>query len=103
NISYSNQLGDIVNNGSGGETFATNLCSAKCTYNGNPNFLNAAANDFHLTASSTLAVDHGTTLTAVSSDFDGVLRPQGGAYDIGAYQYTSSPAAPSNLRVVTSN
>jgi len=48
-------------------------------------FVNAAAHDYHLAASSP-AVDAGDRLTDVTVDRDGVERPQGGAYDIGAYE-----------------
>jgi hypothetical protein len=32
------------------------------------------------------AINAGLTLGSVTSDFDGVSRPQGGAYDMGAYE-----------------
>ena len=51
---------------------------------GAPLFANAAANDFHLTAQSP-AVDHGKA-TAAATDADGNPRPQGPAFDIGAYE-----------------
>lgn len=51
---------------------------------GAPLFANAAGGDFHLTAQSP-AVDHGTT-TAAPTDLDGNPRPQGAAFDIGAYE-----------------
>jgi hypothetical protein len=54
----------------------------------NPMFVNASGHDFHLQAGSP-AIDKGVTLTLVPDDFDGVLRPQGTAYDIGAYEYRS--------------
>jgi hypothetical protein len=41
--------------------------------------------DYHLQATS-LAIDAGTTVN-LATDYDGVLRPQGLAYDIGAYEY----------------
>src|SRR5262249_23594672 len=51
-----------------------------------PMFLNVAAYDFHLQAGSA-AINSGVTLSEVPNDFDGTARPQGGAYDIGAYEY----------------
>jgi parallel beta-helix repeat protein len=54
--------------------------------NTNPLFVNAAAGDFHLSATSP-AIDAGVALPAVAVDFDGVSRPQGLGYDIGAYEY----------------
>jgi hypothetical protein len=51
---------------------------------GAPLFAGAAAGDFHLTAGSP-AVDHGKA-TAAATDADGNPRPQGAAFDIGAYE-----------------
>jgi Fibronectin type III domain/Right handed beta helix region len=70
--------------------------------NADPQFVNAAGQDFHLQPSSP-AIDHGTTLAAVTTDKEGIIRPQGGAYDIGAYEFgggsgdTTSPSVPTNL------
>jgi len=49
-------------------------------------FVNAAANDYHLKATSP-AVNAGTTLVEVTTDLEGISRPQGTAYDIGCYEY----------------
>ncbi len=51
-------------------------------------FLNSPGNDYHLKAGSA-AIDKGT-IVGVTSDKDGLSRPQGSAYDIGAYEYTAS-------------
>ncbi|KKT16096.1 MAG: Alpha-1,3-galactosidase A, partial [Parcubacteria group bacterium GW2011_GWB1_43_6] len=52
-----------------------------------PKFINAAARDFHLQSTSP-AINAGATLGApYDKDFVGVSRPQGSAYDIGAYEY----------------
>ena len=60
--------------------------------------------DFHIGASSAL-IDVGTAVSSFTKDKDGVTRPQGKAWDIGAYEYPVSgaipPASPQNLRVVT--
>jgi hypothetical protein len=54
-----------------------------------PRFVNIANNDFHLAAGSP-AIDKGVTLPApYNIDKDGVSRPQGSAFDIGAYEFTS--------------
>ncbi len=50
------------------------------------------------------AIDNGTTISSVTNDYDGIFRPQGSAYDIGAYEYTGSgdttaPAAPSGVSI----
>jgi len=51
---------------------------------GPPLFAGAAAGDFHLTATSP-AVDRGKA-TGATTDADGNPRPQGAAFDIGAYE-----------------
>jgi parallel beta-helix repeat protein len=69
------------------------MSGAHSLANTNPLWVDAAAGDFHLctvlttgcTASSP-AIDVGVTLTEVPDDFDGVSRPQGNAYDVGAYE-----------------
>jgi hypothetical protein len=58
-----------------------------------PRFVNAPATlppspNFSLTTRSP-AIDAGLTLTAIRTAFDGTPRPQGAAYDIGAYEYES--------------
>lgn len=60
--------------------------------------------DYHLRANS-ICVDAGTNEGAPPYDFDGVLRPQGSAYDIGPYEYNPTPpdfavdASPSSVSV----
>jgi hypothetical protein len=49
-------------------------------------FVNAAGKDFHLLPKSPLR-DAGVPLKDVTTDFEGVPRPQGSAYDIGAYEH----------------
>jgi len=59
--------------------------------NADPLFENIAASDFRLQAQSP-AIDAGTN-TGVALDYFGVSRPQGGAYDIGAYEFSASGSA----------
>jgi len=80
-------------------------CSQSNNFTSNPNFVSAGANDFRLQANSQ-AINAGANVGSdVPTDKDGVSRPQGGAYDIGAYEYVSGgggaqpPFAPSNLQV----
>jgi hypothetical protein len=56
---------------------------------GDPLFVNPAAADFHLKAGSP-AIDRGSAANAPAEDFDGVARPQGQGYDIGAFEYGSN-------------
>jgi Right handed beta helix region len=99
NLCWANSINTITNDGSG-SIVANNLLS-------NPNFANATSGDFHLTPGSP-AIDQGATMGAVLTDYDGNSRPQGPAYDIGAFEYgaatqpvaSSPPSAPTNLHVV---
>ncbi|MGH8651006.1 MAG: choice-of-anchor Q domain-containing protein, partial [Gammaproteobacteria bacterium] len=51
-----------------------------------PQFINEAAKDFHLKSTSP-AVNTGSSVSAPTTDYDGVSRPQGSAFDIGAYEF----------------
>ncbi len=64
----------------------------------NPNvpttFVNAATNDFHLIAGSP-AVDVGTSESSLfTTDYANVTRPQGAAWDIGAYEFGAAGTPP---------
>ena len=50
-----------------------------------PLFVNKVLLDFHLQLTSP-AVDTGVSITEVTTDYEGTSRPQGSAYDIGAYE-----------------
>lgn len=92
NIVFNNAVNSIYNSGG---TVSNNLTT-------DPKFVSSSSNDFRLQSTSS-AIDKGMTLTAVPSDFNGVPRPQGASYDIGAYEYQSTPLtlpAPANLRFV---
>jgi hypothetical protein len=48
----------------------------------------SASNDYHLTSTDTVARNAGVDLSALfGTDFDGYARPQGAAWDIGAFEY----------------
>jgi len=55
----------------------------------NPLFSNLASDDYHLSEISP-AIDSGLSVTEVAIDYDGVTRPKGDGYDIGAYEYPTS-------------
>ena len=82
NILYLNNLQNDSTN-----TLSNNLIGI------DPKFANAAAGDFRLQAGSP-ALDAGTTISEVTTDRNGVARPKGSAYDIGAYEYSVSGTAP---------
>jgi hypothetical protein len=86
NIIYGNGEGPYANEGS--PTLSNNLTS-------NPSFVNASAGDFHLQAGSA-AIDRGMTLANVRTDLEEHRRPQGGGYDIGAYEYPGKAPRPQN-------
>ena len=69
--------------------------------NTNPNFVNPTANDYQLQAGSP-AIDAGVSVLD-STDIDGNLRPESGAWDDGAYEYVSGAAAASNFSISAAN
>ena len=67
-----------------------------------PLLVNPASFDFHLQALSP-AIGAGVAVN-LASDFDGVQRPQGAGWDIGAYEYSTGltsprPNPPTNLQI----
>jgi hypothetical protein len=79
--------------GSWNEGAKTNLATWKTNCNCDahsisvdPKFVSVSTPDFHLQSTSP-AINIGTTLTQVTADFDGIARPQGPAYDMGAYEW----------------
>jgi parallel beta-helix repeat protein len=80
NIAYLNVAGggsDIDSNVTA--TISNNLTGV------NPLFVDLAGRNFHVLTGSP-AINAGMALAEVPADRDGVARPQGGAYDIGAYE-----------------
>ena len=94
NISYGNATSQIVDEGSG-TTLSNNLTS-------DPRFVNAASLNFSLQPGSP-AIDAGASLSLVTMDIKRAPRPQGAAYDVGAYEgqgtNTAAPVPPRNLSV----
>ena len=81
NIIYRNALGTIINDGTG-TTMSNNLTS-------DPRFVDYTAEDFRLQSGSP-AIDGGMDLSSEGITFDYTRtsnRPQGPAYDVGAYEY----------------
>jgi hypothetical protein len=70
--------------------------------NEDPRFFDLDAGDYHLTPSSP-ARDAGVTIDGWSQpiDRDGIPRPQGSAWDIGAYEFVvARPAPPATLKLL---
>jgi hypothetical protein len=61
--------------------------------NVDPLFVSPSTFDFHLQSTSP-AIDSGAAILSVTTDLDGVLRPQGLGYDVGAYENPVSGATP---------
>lgn len=70
-----------------------------------PGFVDPAAEDFHLRATSPL-IDAGSAISGLNQDHDGKTRPQGNSLDIGPYEYgedeqnlpdNTAPSVPTNL------
>jgi len=89
NIVYGNGASQLTNDASN-TTLQNNLTDQ------DPRFVNPAASDFHLQPGSP-AIDAGASLTEIPTDVDGISRPQGSAYDIGAYEYRSGGALRGDL------
>ena len=62
--------------------------------NSDPKLVNPSGYDFHLQSSSP-AVNAGTSISGLTYDLDGTVR--GSTFDIGAYEYASGGAPPSNV------
>jgi hypothetical protein len=60
-------------------------------------FVNAAAHNYAL-APGASAIDAGATIAAVSTDRAGIVRPQGAAYDVGAFEWTPPGAVDDVVR-----
>jgi hypothetical protein len=63
--------------------------------NANPLLGNLAGFDFHLQVGSP-AKDSGTAISTLTTDRDGIQRPQAAGYDIGAYEYFAGTIVSSN-------
>ena len=88
-LAYGNGDGSTPGFRTTGGTAANNLVD-------NPFYVDAANGDYTLLAGSP-AIDVGETIASVADDYVGTARPQGAAYDIGAYEFTG--AAGSSLAV----
>jgi fibronectin type III domain protein len=73
----------------GGASFSSwkTICNCDAhSLNLNPQFVTASTPNLHLQSSSPV-IDKGLTIVIVPNDYDGISRPQGSGYDMGAYEY----------------
>jgi len=95
NLAFSSGSGGIKFLGSGADEWVHYTQSGNIVNTANPKFVNAPATlpdqpNFSLTSGSP-AIDKGLSLAEITTAFDGTSRPQGRAYDIGAYEYKADP------------
>jgi len=99
NVIWNTTIADITDN-SASTTLSNNL------FANDPLFMSGAGNNFDITSGSP-AKDAGFNLAGkfdADDDIDGTSRPQGPAWDIGAYEWvelSNQPSAPTNLRIAT--
>jgi parallel beta-helix repeat protein len=79
----------IWQNGSGIADSGSGTVQDHNLVDSDPGVVDVANHDFRPTATSPL-VDQSVAIAEVTADFDGVVRPQGDTYDIGAYEYCST-------------
>jgi parallel beta-helix repeat protein len=86
NIAVNNGAGQYSNSGSS-TTASTNLGPVSATgwLKDSPTFVNASARNYRL-ADGSRGIDQGNTIALVTTDKAGTARPEGAAYDIGAYE-----------------
>jgi hypothetical protein len=69
-----------------GSSLPTEAADPSNMFVGSSAFVASGSDDYHLAPGSP-AIDQGSTLAAVTTDRESVARPQGPAYDVGAYEY----------------
>lgn len=96
----------VSNNGVSGSGVALGAPAACTTasnlLNTDPQLVNTASlpYDFHLKGTSPV-IDKGAAVAEAAKDADAVARPQGAAYDAGAFEYTGPAAVPPVISAVT--
>ncbi|MBN2181411.1 MAG: discoidin domain-containing protein [Sedimentisphaerales bacterium] len=78
------------------DPIGANIIGSGGNIEGDPQFVDAANGDYHLSAGSP-GEDAGQTLTFVLDDFSGRARPVGSAYDIGALEGQVPPPSVQNV------
>jgi len=96
-------VGTVTPSGSNNLCYGIDSCPSALTasVSSDPQFINPAGNDFRLSATSP-AIDKGIS-TGITRDLSGAIRPEGGAYDIGAYEFASGGTLPAPSLALTTN
>src|SRR6185437_14608442 len=95
NLSYKNNILDAALDLRDGTTASSSNNLALSAPSNGSLFVNATGADFHLASTAAAAIDQGASLPAdVPVDADGLSRPQGAAFDIGAYEFKGSAPPP---------
>jgi hypothetical protein len=81
----------FVRDAKGGNTLPN--CGTNNLTAASAGFVNALGGDYHLESTSP-AIDKGTTISSVTQDKDGIPRPQGNGYDIGAFEFQTNGGVP---------
>jgi hypothetical protein len=85
-LGFVSEYNDYFNNTGGGSVGVPTGEIGQQNESADP-FVNSAGHDFHL-RSGVNAIDNGADLSSVfTTDFDGVTRPTGSGWDIGAYEF----------------
>ncbi|MBI5029355.1 MAG: hypothetical protein HZB51_02420 [Chloroflexi bacterium] len=91
---FANTNADIINNlvndalmprDGATATQSGNLTNAQASW-----LIDPSIGDLHLRSTATNAIDHAAVVTGVSDDYDGNLRPNGSASDVGADEYQAA-------------
>jgi hypothetical protein len=105
---YFDPSSNLSNTSCANNLYFGNGTASTCTtgaVNLDPQFVNVSGLNFHLALSSP-GDDAGVTIAGLQWDHDGISRPQGSAYDIGAYEYfaggstVQTPNPPTNLTIL---
>jgi len=98
NFSLDGQLSNIEENQVSEVAFSCigNGYAGTGNIDSDPLFLDVSGGDFRLQADS-LCIDAGTDINMPDDDIQGIPRPQGSGYDMGAYEYIEGTPHPADL------
>ena len=101
NLFYHDSMGNAVYDNGQAYTYQNVSTWGSGNVYGDPLFIDPINRDFHLQANSP-AIDAGVD-SGTSTDIESVMRPQGGGFDIGAYEFLGmlTPSPPTKLEIIT--